>query len=184
MPIWSALSCECLIYDVGHVLIWCLYCWSGMNLVWHAREHLGSTELAQASGLVAQNESSCLSENLSPERDGLAWARPRRAHYCNLAQTRSGSLNEGFLSPEWELLRLSEIDSVDRTRVCFLMIAWCVALQSHVWGLVCIILYDTMGLEFMSLVWENVWIMVCWLVEYFWMTVTVDTDILHCMVFI
>jgi len=69
MPIWLILHVGCLIYVVGCVKICCLYCWNGLNLVWHVRELLSSAELAQASGLVAQNESSCLSEELSPERE-------------------------------------------------------------------------------------------------------------------
>jgi len=46
---------------------------------------------------------------VSPERVGLAWARPRRAPCRSLTQARAGSLSEGFLSPEWGLFSLSEI---------------------------------------------------------------------------
>ena len=190
----AALSLECLKYAIGRELIWCLYYWSGLNLVWQVGQQVGSVELAQASGLVAQNESSLLSEELSSEREqqrlpllcfegspkrsplawarvvsleryGLAWARPRRAHYCNLAQAKSGSLSDGFLLPKQELLLLGEINNVDWISVCFLMFGWCVTLQSHVRCLVCII-YDTMGMELMSLVWSCIWNMIGWLVVY------------------
>ena len=52
-----------------------------------------------------------LREGLSLERDGLAWARTRSTLCFQSRQSKNFSLERETMSPERELLSLSEIDS-------------------------------------------------------------------------
>jgi len=63
MPVRLILRVGCLIYVVGCMKI--CACIAGVAWIWFW--HVGEL----VSGLVAQNESSCLSEELSPEREQL-----------------------------------------------------------------------------------------------------------------